>query len=198
MQQILLLHYLVPLRNSCFIWLLFKTISGLFGNLSASKPGAAATTTTSTTTTTPSLFGNTSLTTPAAPATGGGNTLNLGNPSSLFGNTTSATPATNLFGAAPVSTAAAPSNSTVAAKEETITLGGIRSDTVKNTGPKAWRNEAVPEPVCKLVDDMKKFLKEQKDLKDEISRFSPASLDKVKDEVGYILILFPNLRNQRA
>lgn len=66
-------------------------------------------------------------------------------------------------------------------------MGGIRSDHAKSTGPKAWRIEKVPEPVCKLVNDMKQFLKEQKDLKDEISRFSPASIDKVKEEVDFLI-----------
>ena len=145
--------------------------SGLFGNLATSKPA--------TTTSTTSLFGNTSLSaTPAAPT---GSTLSLGGSgTSLFGNTNTATnsAAPSLFG----TTAAAPA-ATTAPKDDAVTLGGIKSDNAKNTGPKAWRNETVPQPVCKLVDEMKKFLKEQKELKDEISRFSPASIDKVKEEV---------------
>ncbi|KAL5256058.1 hypothetical protein ACHWQZ_G011316 [Mnemiopsis leidyi] len=152
--------------------------TGLFGNLSASKP----TTTTSTT----SLFGNTSLggTTAAA----GSSALTLGSSgTSLFGNTNTAgstAAAPSLFGstAAPATTA-----TTTPPNEDAVTLGGIKSDNAKNTGPKAWRNETVPEPVCKLVDEMKNFLKEQKDLKDEISRFSPASIDKVKEEVEFLI-----------
>ena len=91
--------------------------------------------------------------------------------------------ATTTLGAAPVtSTAAAPEK-----KEDAVTLGGIRSDTAKvNGGPKAWKNEVVPAPVCALIDSFKKFLKEQKDLKDEIARFSPASIDKAKEEVEYL------------
>ena len=37
------------------------------------------------------------------------------------------------------------------------------------------------------MDDLKKFLKEQKELKEEISRFSPASIDKVKEEVEFLI-----------
>ena len=151
----------------------FLNLPGLFGNLSAAKPA--------TTTSTTSLFGNNSLA--AAPAASTGSTLTLGGTApSLFGNTSSpaslAAPAPSLFGTPAAAPAAAP-----APKDDAVTLGGIKSDNAKSTGPKAWRNETVPEPVCKLVDEMKKFLKEQKELKDEISRFSPASIDKVKEEV---------------
>ncbi|XP_063694014.1 nucleoporin p58/p45-like [Bolinopsis microptera] len=151
--------------------------TGLFGNLSAAKPATATSTT--------SLFGNNSLA--AAPAASTGSTLTLGGTApSLFGNTNTpaslAAPAPSLFGTPAPAPAAAP-----APKDDAVTLGGIKSDNAKSTGPKAWRNETVPEPVCKLVDEMKKFLKEQKELKDEISRFSPASIDKVKEEVEFLI-----------
>lgn len=154
--------------------------TSLFAKPTATTLGTPATSTAS-------LFGATAPAS-SAPATGlfnTGATTSAVAPKSLFGAPAASAASTSLFGApasTAVTTAAVPEK-----KEEAVTLGGIRSDTAKvNGGPKAWKNEVVPAPVCALIDDFKKFLKEQKDLKDEIARFSPASIDKAKEEVEYL------------
>ena len=166
----------------------------LFGNTSVtgtSAPslfGGASTSTTAKT----SLFGNTTTSTTATPSLLGNTTtstanttLNLGgNTTSLFGNNTTQPTTKSLFGDTPATGASTIQSN---AKDETVTLGGIKSDNAKLTGPKAWRNEQVPQPVCAIIDNFKKFLKEQKDLRDEVSRFSPSSIDKVKEEVDFLI-----------
>ena len=165
----------------------------LFGNTSVtgtSAPslfGGASTSTTAktslfgnttTSTATPSLLGNTTTST-------ANTTLNLGgNTTSLFVNNTTQPATKSLFGGTPATGASTTQSN---AKDETVTLGGIKSDNAKLTGPKAWRNEQVPQPVCAIIDNFKKFLKEQKDLRDEVSRFSPSSIDKVKEEVDFLI-----------
>uniref|UniRef100_A0A672PW66 Nucleoporin p58/p45-like n=1 Tax=Sinocyclocheilus grahami TaxID=75366 RepID=A0A672PW66_SINGR len=163
-------------------------------SLGFGKPAASATPFSLTTTT--SAAPGTGLTlgsvlTSTAPQTSStGFSLNLGGAA-----TTSSAPASGHLGG-PLSLGGLVSSSvaTTSAPALSLGLGGVdfstssekNTDKLSSTRPedsKALKDENLPGPICQDVDNFQKFVKEQKQVQEEISRMSSKAILKVQEDI---------------
>ncbi|XP_036799598.1 nucleoporin p58/p45 isoform X3 [Oncorhynchus mykiss] len=123
-----------------------------------------------------------------APSTG----LSLG--SSMFSNMTSTGLAQTTLGSGGLTLGSLVSTSTAISTAPSLGLGGVdfstssekKSDKSLGASPqdsKALKDENLPPVICQDVDHFQKFVKEQKQVHEEISRMSSKAMLKVQDDI---------------
>nr|CAG4638723.1 EOG090X0D34 [Cyclestheria hislopi] len=74
--------------------------------------------------------------------------------------------------------------------------GGLTTSTAQDkTDPKALKELSVPNEIMQTVEEFKKYVKEQKTMKEEVSRGSSKALEKVGEEVEALKNLLASLAN---